>query len=297
MSHIQKNWIANIVLLLVAIFWGTSYGIAKESIAYYSVMGFLAIRFILTFFILLPFILKSKKQERYLAINIGSKLGLILLLIFICETYGVFYTTASNAAFLISLFIIFTPVMEWFLMRKKPNKKLFLASGFSVVGVFLLTYKGTWSFNVGDILIIVAAILRALMVCATKILTKNQYVSALNLTAIQSGVVGLGSLFIAIIFNPYLFNHLPNASVFWLNTLYLVLFCTIFAFFAQNWAVQYTSPTHTALLMGTEPLFGALFAALWLHEQLGLLAWVGGLIIVLTCIWLVGSSKTITTHT
>ena len=41
-----------------------------------------------------------------------------------------------------------------------------------------------------------------------------------------------------------------------------------------------TSATRVALLMGAEPLFGALFASVWLDERLGLWGWLGGLLIV-----------------
>jgi len=35
-----------------------------------------------------------------------------------------------------------------------------------------------------------------------------------------------------------------------------------------------------SVLMGSEPLFGALIAGLWLGERLGLQGWIGGLLIV-----------------
>jgi drug/metabolite transporter (DMT)-like permease len=49
---------------------------------------------------------------------------------------------------------------------------------------------------------------------------------------------------------------------------YLAAACTLFAFFAQNFAVRRSSPTRVALRMGSEPAFGALFAYVWLEEQL-----------------------------
>jgi drug/metabolite transporter (DMT)-like permease len=62
--------------------------------------------------------------------------------------------------------------------------------------------------------------------------------------------------------------------------IYLVLACTLFAFFAQNYAIKRSSPTRVALLMGSEPAFGALFACLWLGERISVTAWVGGGLIV-----------------
>ena len=78
---------------------------------------------------------------------------------------------------------------------------------------------------------------------------------------------------------------LPTEPAFWIGTLYLVLFATLFAFFVQNYALRRSSPTRVSLLMGSEPLFGALFAVVWLSEQLSVQAWIGGLLIVAATLW------------
>jgi drug/metabolite transporter (DMT)-like permease len=66
---------------------------------------------------------------------------------------------------------------------------------------------------------------------------------------------------------------------------WLVLACTVFAFFVQNYAAVRSAPSRVALLMGSEPLFGALFASLWLGERLSALGWVGGALIVVSAAW------------
>lgn len=94
--------LSDLALLLVAMVWGTSYGVAKGALAFYPVLGFLAVRFILTFTLLLPALLRA-----------GAPLGALMLLSFLCESFGVAHTQASNAAFLISLCVVFTPFAEW----------------------------------------------------------------------------------------------------------------------------------------------------------------------------------------
>jgi drug/metabolite transporter (DMT)-like permease len=44
---------------------------------------------------------------------------------------------------------------------------------------------------------------------------------------------------------------------------------TAFGFSAQTWAQQYTSPTHTAILISLEPVFAALTSWLVARERLG----------------------------
>ena len=39
------------------------------------------------------------------------------------------------------------------------------------------------------------------------------------------------------------------------------------------------------MLTGSEPVFGALFAVLWLGERLSLAGWLGGGLIVLAALW------------
>jgi drug/metabolite transporter (DMT)-like permease len=136
-------------------------------------------------------------------------------------------------------------------------------------------------------LILLAALLRAFMVTYTNKLTQGKQIPALFLTSVQTGVVGLGCLFLGIIILPGGLPPLPHAPTFWFATAFLVVFCTLFAFFAQNYALSRTSPTRVSLLMGSEPVFGALFAVYWLNESLSVIGWIGGAMIVAASLWAV----------
>ncbi|MCY1280233.1 carboxylate/amino acid/amine transporter [compost metagenome] len=272
---------ADLLLLLVALVWGTSYGVAKQALAFYPVLGFLAVRFCLTFLILLPQLRGAGRR----AWAPGLPLGAALLAIFLAETYGVQLTTASNAAFLISLCVVLTPFVEWALLRQRPAPRVWPAVGLSLLGAWLLSGGVALQFGLGDGLMLLAALLRALAVCLTRWLTVGREVPALALTAVQTGVVGFGCLALGALALPDGLPALPQAPAFWFGTLYLVAFATLFAFFVQNWALSRSSPTKVALLMGSEPLFGALFAVFWLDERLGVAAWCGGLLIVAATLW------------
>lgn len=273
--------LSDVLLLLVALVWGTSYGVAKQALAFYPVLGFLAVRFCLTFLILLPQLRGAGRS----AWAPGLPLGGVMLAIFLCETYGVLLTSASNAAFLISLCVVITPFVEWLLLGERPDGRLLPAVGLSLLGTWLLSGGVDLQFNLGDGLMLLAALLRALLVCLTRRLTADSQVPALALTAVQTGVIGFGCLLLGSLLLPGGLPPLPTAPAFWAGSLYLVLFATLFAFFVQNHALRRSSPTRVALLMGSEPLFGALFAVLWLSEQLSLQAWLGGLLIVGATLW------------
>lgn len=181
----QGLWLADGMLLMAALIWGSSYAVAKQALLFYPVLGFLAIRFGLTFVLLLPQLRGVGRR----ALRPGLPLGLVMLAIFLCETWGVMLTSASNAAFLISLCVVITPFMEWLLLRQRPHNTLFLACAMSLAGVWLLTGGPQLSLNLGDALMLAAALLRAVLVCLTRRLTAGREIPALALTAVQSGVV------------------------------------------------------------------------------------------------------------
>ncbi|GAB2897665.1 DMT family transporter [Microbulbifer echini] len=285
-------WI-ELLLLLVAVFWGTSYGMTKSALVYTSVFMFLAVRFLLTFLVLLIPTLRDFQQGRNSDWRAALPTGAILLLIFCCEVFGVSQTTATNAAILISLSAIFTVFVEMWVNNKRMNLGYLGFAFASIVGVALLTFDGSFSesLNTGDLLILTAALLRAFMVTTTKRFTEGKQITTLSLTALQSLVVGLGALFV-VLAKPEIHSTglLPDATEFWFITGYLVLFCTLFAFFVQNYAVRKLSPTKVSLLMGSEPLFGALFAVVWLGEALTLIQ-IGGAITIFVSVMLVTIKK------
>jgi len=272
----RNLWLADAMLLAVAIIWGSSYAVAKQALWFYPVLGFLAIRFGLTFILLLS----QLRGEGRRAIRPGLPLGLVMLGIFLCETWGVMLTSASNAAFLISLCVVFTPFVEWAMLRQRPSNRLFAACVLSLAGVWLLTGGMAMSLNLGDGLMLAAAVLRAVLVCLTRRLTADMQVPPLALTAVQSGVVASGCLLLGVSL-PGGLPALPQSPAFWAATLYLVGFATLFALYVQNLALGRTSATRVSLLMGSEPLFGALIAGFWLGERLGLQGWIGGLLIMI----------------
>jgi len=286
---------ADAALLMVAACWGASYGVAQGALAHYPVLGFLAVRFLLTAAVLAPACRGAGRAQWAAALGAGLPLGALLMAIFVCETYGVAHTPAGRAALLISLCVVFTPFAEWLLLRRRPAPAVFGFAAVSLAGAALLTggWPAQWAvdglgWGRGEWLMLAAAGLRAVMVCVTSRLTRRHAeASTLHLTAVQAGVVGLGCLGWAAATQGGL-PPLPRAPAFWGATLFLVLGCTVLAFAVQNWALRQHSPSRVSLLMGTEPVWGALFATLWLGETLGSAGWLGGALIVASTLWLTG---------
>ena len=292
-AHARLRLLSDLCLLAVAALWGGSYGVMKTALGFYPVLGLLMLRFGLTFILLLPALRGLRGLRAGTSVRMAG-LGLLLLAVFLCETYGVLMTQAARAAFLISLCVALTPLAEWALLRRQPGAREWGAVGLSLAGAALLAGDGGGGAQPGDGLILAAAGLRALLVCLTRrwlapdvsdANAAGRAPAALTITAVQSGVVLLGSVALASVQGawPALVAQWPSPAgqgVFWACVGYLVLGCTLFAFWAQNFGLQHSPPTRVSLLMGSEPLFGALFAVALLGERIGPAAWTGGALMV-----------------
>lgn len=287
-----RSWVflgpVEALLLLVAIVWGGSYSAAKIATEQVPVLQFLLLRFGLTFLLLLPALRGLAVAVWPSALAGASLLGGNLLAVFICETFGVSLTTASNAAFLISLCVAFTPLCEWWLLKDRPTAGVLAASALSLLGAGLLAFQhgmGVSALAWGDALMVVAAFLRGVMVCLTRRQGLRHGLPALTVTAVQMGVMTFGSGLLMIAVQGPVWTPLPSSASFWGAMAFLVLLCTLLAFFVQNYAASRTSPSRVALLMGSEPLWGALIAVVWLGDRLTLQGWLGGLLIVASAWW------------
>lgn len=276
-----------LLLLLIAGIWGSSYSVVKTALNWYPVAGVIAIRFLLTAGLLAPYWLRLPATQRRTTLLVAAPTSLGLLAIFFAETAGVAQTTAGNAAFLVSLCLLLTPGVEWAWLGRRPAGRLWLAALISLLGTWLLTGLAAEGINAGDTLMLLAALIRAFQTCLTTHLMRHQHVDSLGLTAAQGLMVGSGALAVLAVFSPA--GHLPplpTSPTFWGAITYLTVLCTLFAFWAMNRALGRSSPTQVTLLLGSEPLWGALFAVFWLGEALTPAGWLGGLMIAGAALWI-----------
>jgi drug/metabolite transporter (DMT)-like permease len=279
--HPSRRRIADLCLLAVALAWGGSYGATKVALRYDGVLAFLALRFAVTSLALAPFAGRALLARPMAHLWIGGRLGLILLLIFALESFGVKYTSASNAALLISLCVLFTPLVDGLMTRRRPDRALLVLAVLYVGGAALLTGAGAGGLGLGDGLILLAALCRAAMVTATKRWTDRRAdLSSGALTLVQLAVVALSTAVLSFCLSGRQAWTVPLDGRFLGALLFLAGICTGFAFFVQTHMVRATSPVRVALLMGLEPLFGAAFGILLMGDRPTAGSLLGGALII-----------------
>ncbi|MGW6690506.1 DMT family transporter [Streptomyces sp. NPDC054961] len=280
----RRAWLADLPVLLVAVVWGGSYLAAKGITTTHTVVAVLVLRFALVLPVLVVAGWARMRALTPAQLRGAGVLGLVLGGIFLLETYGVVHTSATNAGLIISLTMIFTPLAEAAVRRKTPSAAFLGAAAVSVGGVVLLTQgAGFTTPGAGDLLILGAALARTLHVLLMARIEAVQEADSLSLTTVQLGSAVAVFAVLAVLpgtgASPWVAAAGFGAAQ-WAGLAFLSVFCTLFAFFVQMWAVRRTSPSRVSLLLGTEPLWAAAAGIAIGGEHLGP-AGLAGVVLVL----------------
>ncbi|GAC1551006.1 MAG: DMT family transporter [Myxococcales bacterium] len=209
----------------------------------------------------------------------GLLCGVLLAIGFLLQIEGLQRTTASRSGFLTGLLVVFTPLFELLLFRKRPAPAALLGVLLAFSGMALLagpTGGGSASTAAGDALTVGCAVVFALHIIALGRAARRHAV--LPLLLVQLATVGA----VAALAGPLVeMPTLATAPRLWLAIAYLAVFATLLAFGVQTWAQRKLAPVRIALLSSLEPVFAALWAALLLAEQLAPREKLGGTLIVL----------------
>jgi drug/metabolite transporter (DMT)-like permease len=268
----------DLVLLAVALVWGSSYLAAKDVSAVTPVLVMLALRYAISAVALVP-LAARRHRPRWPEVRFGAVLGCTQAGVLTLETFGVAHTSATNAGLLVSLTVVLTPVLSNAWSRTWLPRSFFVAGALAVVGVSLLVsghgfQAPTW----GDGLMLAAAGMRAIHVTLIGELTCARPIDTVVLTAIQAVV---GTAILGAVALPDVPRHVDVLSAgSWARLVYLAVVCGVFAFAAQTWAVRRTSPSRASLLMGTEPVWAVVIGVGIGGERLTVLAAAGAALIV-----------------
>ncbi|KQM40580.1 DMT family transporter [Microbacterium sp. Leaf203] len=280
MTRRAPEILVDVLLIAVAAVWGASFLAAKELVAETGVASGVALRFVVAASALgILCLLRRERMPRGRGLVIAALLGCSQAAVIGLETAGVHLTSATNAGLLISLALVFTPVLESIAARSWLPRSYFVAAVAAVAGVALLVSGGGLRApNPGDALVIAAAVVRAVHVTASGHLTRGREDSTLAVVFVQLVVCALTSTAVAGADLAPAVAGLSAAG--WADVIFLGLLCSVFAFVVQLWAVRRTSATRASILMGTEPVWALAVGVAIGGEAVGLPGLAGAALII-----------------
>lgn len=133
--------ISIIMLSLVALAWGTSYAIIKDTLEVVEPFTLMTIRFGGAAILLSLFYLKKIKDIKIDEIKKGSIIGIFMFGAFVTLVTGIQYTTASKQSFLIGSYVLIVPFLGWIINKKKPDIYAIIGVLCAVIGLGMLTVE------------------------------------------------------------------------------------------------------------------------------------------------------------
>lgn len=209
MEHQRR---ADLMLLLATSFWGISNCLTAICLRDMQPLTLNAFRF-LTAFVVLGFVFRknvfhaSRETVKY-----SILVGLSLVIVYTSVTYGVLYTSVSNAGFISALSVVTTPILEFIVYRKKPEKKFGVSMVLCLIGLALMTLNETLKPALGDVICLFAAIFYSVDLMVTEKAVANEKVDPLALGVCDLAVVGVVMLMLSVFLET---PALPGTAKVW----------------------------------------------------------------------------------
>lgn len=282
---------ANILLLLTAAIWGLAFVAQKVGAEHVGAFTYNGIRFALGSISLIPLILflnkkkgeneETKNNDRdslKLTIKAGIIAGCALFIATSLQQMGVMGTTAGKAGFITGLYMVIVPILGLFL-KQKVNKSTWLGIVIAIIGLYLLSINEDFSISNGDLLVLIGSVGWAVHILLIDNFTKK--IDPLKLSSVQFATCSILSLVMAIIFEDINMVGISGAMV---SILYGGLLSVGVAYTLQVVAQKNAKPSHAAILLSMESVFGALGGAMFLGERIGARGLVGCILIFIAII-------------
>ncbi|KQB98630.1 DMT family transporter [Pedobacter sp. Hv1] len=272
----DKKYSILLLLILGTAFWGISFSVTKMAISGGSSASFLFYRFLCATLVLSLVFSKHLKQINWSTAKVGFELAIPLALGIYLQTLGIKYSNASQCAFVAGLTVIIIPLLKIGLYRYLAPIKIWVAATFALIGLFIISIKGDFSVNIGDVYTIAGAFGFAFYLIRVEKHSRN-----LNIASTIVPMFGACTLLTLIwALSDSSTVWVPNNATFWWGVGFCSLFSTAYMYSVSNIAQKYLSAERVSIIYLFEPVFGAIAAYFLLNETLSWRLLLGGALIL-----------------
>lgn len=279
LGHSNVQFKADMMLVLVTLCWGVSYFMMDLCLLEIDPLTLNAFRFLGAFAVAWLLTAKNMIHVNGETLKFAFYVSVAMVFVYIGATYGVKYTTQSNAGFFCATSTVFTPIFAYIFKKVIPDKKLLFVIIFCTAGMALMSFDAQMHIAKGDLLCIMCGFSYGLVLLIMETGVSREDVDAFKLGVYQLGFTGIWMLILAFIFEE---PRLPQSAACWGSVIFLAIFCTGVAFIVQAIAQQYTSATRVGIIFALEPVFAGVVAFAFAGERLLARAYVGAAMMMLS---------------
>ncbi|MGC1377918.1 MAG: DMT family transporter [Anaerolineales bacterium] len=253
---------ADLLLLLAAVIWGTAFAAQRVAAQVGSVFMFNGLRFLIGILVLLPFAgLRWNFSRRDWATVLAA--GMLLTAGSALQQMGLQFTTAGNAGFITSVYVVLVPLGLFLGWREHPHGLAWVAALMALTGAFLLSTGGEFALRPGDALELAGTLFWTLHVIVV-----GKFAPRLDPIRFAAGQLLVASglnLAAGLVFERSI--SILQPAVFG-GLIYVGVFSVGVAYTLQVIGQRQTPPSDAALILSLEGVTAALFGGWWLHETL-----------------------------
>lgn len=279
LKNVMTQKRANVVLAFVGASWGLNYICMKISMEEMSGPWMVAFRFSIAFVVIALCFLKRLKNVNAEIIKASAVVGLLDAGMFVTLIQGIKFTTVTNAGFLCATSVVIVPILHAILIRKLPDKKVFLCCLIAIAGIACMTLKESLTIGISDLWCLGCAFSYACWVLATSHYVKT--CDGLQLGILQLGFTALYLIIFAMFTGPISF---PASGRCWVAFLFMTIFCTAICYTLQTAVQKFTTPELASLMFCTEPISSAFFGFILFGEMVGIQGYIGAALILLAVV-------------
>ncbi len=261
-------------LLATTAVWGGAFLVMKDSLVRQDVYSFLASRFILAAAFMFIYKPKSLTGLDRKFVKRAILIGILLCSGFIFQTFGLTQTTVSNTGFITGLYLVFTPLISWLLLKREIFKVQWLAVLVATIGLYFISFNGI-SVGIGEILVLISALLFAGQIVALGEWSDGENTYALTLIQILVSAV----IFFALSLKDGF--QLPPDNAVWSAVFYTAFFATFLGFLIQTKAQSVMSATVAGVLLAMETPFALFFGLYFDNDPITLRIISGGTLVLI----------------
>ncbi len=267
---------SNLLLLLGAFIWGTSFVAQSVGMDYVGPFTFNMTRFLLGSLVLFPVAaamigresLRDGREKAGRRLQNGIRGGIVCGLILFgagtLQQIGVSMTTVGKGGFITSLYIVLVPLLGVF-TRRKPAASVWISVACAVVGMYLLCIAKGFRISRGDFLLLLCAVCFAFHILAVDHIAPEA--CGVVISCVQFLTAGILSAVCAFAAEQPRPDRILAA---WQPILYAgILSCGV-AYTFQVVAQKDTDPTVASLIMSLESVFSVLAGWVILGQSLTL---------------------------
>ena len=288
------NRIPPVVLLIIAtILWGGNFVIGRAVANDLPPFTLAFFRWCVALIVFLPIIYTALKREwpqikKHWAIVLV--LGFTGVASFNTLVYiALHYTTSINASLMNMLTPVIIYILSFFFLKEKLNRNQIIGTVISFIGVITIISNGSikalqhFSFNKGDLIVIIAVILWSVYSLLVKQYAKELPGHTTFFVSIAVGIIMLLPFYIFETFTTSMVIHWSATSIF--AILYTGILASIVAFIAWNTGVVKLGANRAGIYLNFIPVFASIFAVIFIGEKLILSKVIGGLLVVTGVFW------------